>query len=134
MNASSSKNTYIQMQDTLIHDPDAICMLVEVIARKSQDDIWKKTINKRKVECERIKRLSIDKFYEFVTGDRLAFKKLCEKLPLVISDVVDDAQDSTIQNTVYEELRRISPNLMKSIYLLSFAKYEGFDELDMPVS
>gem|GEM_PF-6355616 len=29
-----------------------------------------------------------------------------------------------IENTVIDELKNISPNLMKSIFLLSFSKYE----------
>ncbi len=33
MNSSSSQKTYMRMQDTLLKNPQAICMLVEVIAR-----------------------------------------------------------------------------------------------------
>jgi len=36
-----------------------------------------------------------------------------------------------MQNSVFEELQRISPNILKSLYLLSFAKYEGFDSFDI---
>jgi hypothetical protein len=83
------------------------------------------------VSDDRIRRVSIDKFYKLVTGDAHAFKNLCEKLPLIISDAVDSLDDSIMGNTVFEELGDISPNLMKSIYLLSFEKYEGFNTLEM---
>ncbi|WP_221899911.1 hypothetical protein [Bathymodiolus platifrons methanotrophic gill symbiont] len=52
-------------------------------------------------------------------------------MPVIISDAVDSLDDSIMGNTVFEELRDISPNLMKSIYLLSFEKYEGFNTLEM---
>ena len=72
----------------------------------------------------------MDKFYEMVTGDKFAFKRLCEVLPLVISDVVSSLKQSEIvQNTVLTELSAIAPDsLLKSIYWLSFQKYQGFDD------
>lgn len=131
MNSSSAKNTYIRMQNTLLNNPEATCMLVEVIARKSQNIPWKTSIDKKSVSHERIRRVSIDKFYEIVSGDKLAFKKICEKLPRILFDCVDSSKDTLLKNTVFDELVSISPNLIQSIYLLSFSKYEGFDKLEI---
>ena len=131
MNSSSSKNTYLRMQDTLIKDPSATCMLVEVIASNSQNIEWSVSIDKNKVSHKQIRRVSIDKFYEIVTGDRLAFKKLCTVLPRIIEDVVSSVKLAEKSNTVVRELKEIDKNLLKSIYLLSFRKYEGFHEFDI---
>jgi hypothetical protein len=51
-------------------------------------------------------------------------------LPLVISDVVGTLKQSEIvQNTVLAELSAVAPDsLLKSIYWLSFQKYQGFDD------
>lgn len=68
-------------------------------------------------------------FYEVVTGDRLAFKKLCTVLPVVINDVVQDMERRTKGNTVFEELNELSSDLLTSVFLLSFKTYEGFDDL-----
>jgi hypothetical protein len=130
MNSSSSKNTYLRMQDTLIKDPSANCMLVEVIASNSQNIEWSVSIDKNKVSHKQIRRVSIDKFYEIVTGDRLAFKKLCTVLPRIIEDVVSSVKLAEKSNTVVE-LKEIDKNILKSIYLLSFRKYEGFHEFDI---
>jgi len=35
-------------------------------------------------------KILIDKFYEFVTGEKTAFKALCEQLPQVIEDIVNE--------------------------------------------
>lgn len=131
MNSSSSKNTYLRMQDTLIKDPSANCMLVEVIASNSQNIEWSVSIDKNKVSHKQIRRVSIDKFYEIVTGDRLAFKKLCTVLPRIIEDVVSSVKLAEKSNTVVKELKEIDKNLLKSIYLLSFRKYEGFHDFDI---
>ncbi|WP_338070301.1 Eco47II family restriction endonuclease [Bathymodiolus platifrons methanotrophic gill symbiont] len=44
-------------------------MLVEVIAKYSQDIVWKMRLDSVSVSDDRIRRVSIDKFYKLVTGD-----------------------------------------------------------------
>lgn len=131
MNSSSSQKTYMRMQSTLLSDPQAKCLLVEVIATGSQNIKWKVSLDGDSVSNDNIRRVSIDKFYEMATGDRLAFKKLCEQLPTIIEDVVEATNFNAGTNTVIHELRQNDPNLMKSIYLLSFKKYEGFDAFNI---
>jgi len=127
MNSSSSQKTYIKMQGMLLLNSKNRCFLVEVIAKKSQNIPWKISLDGVSHEHEYIRRLSIDKFYEIVTGDKEAFKKLCEALPRVLEDVISSQKSSHIENSVFEELKELSPNLLQSLYLLSFSKYEGFD-------
>jgi len=131
MNSSSSQKTYMRMQNTLLNSPNATCMLVEVIARNSQNIIWNVSVDGSPVSNERIRRVSIDKFYELVTGEKIAFKELCEQLPIVIEDIVNDIELDVKSNTVFTELEQISPNLLKSLYLLSFKKYEGFGDFNV---
>jgi hypothetical protein len=128
MNSSSSQKTYMQMQNTLLKEPNAICMLVEVIATNSQNIPWSMSLNKSRISSEKIRRVSIDKFYEIVTGDKYAFKKLCAVLPKIIEEVISSVKVVEKSNTVVKELEAIDKNLLKSIYLLSFSKYEGFND------
>ena len=126
MNSSSSQKTYMRMQGTLLSNAEATCMLVEVIATKSQNVEWIMSLDGHRVSNPKIRRVSIDKFYEMATGDKLAFKKLCEKLPQIIEDIVKNTHFNAGSNTVVQELKEIDENIIKSIYLLSFSKYEGF--------
>lgn len=128
MNSSSSQKTYMRIQDALLNDKHATCMLVEVIASNSQNVKWTASPDGKRVEHEKIRRVSIDLFYEIVTNDPLAFKKLCMALPQIIEDVVGNIKLSEKLNTVLSELKAIDTNLLKSIYLLSFRKYEGFHD------
>lgn len=127
MNSSSSQKTYARMQNTILQDEEAQCFLVEVIAKNSQNIIWTVSMDGTSMSNKRIRRVSLDKFYELATGEREAFKNLCEKLPTVIEDVVDSIEGEIMNSTVFEELEAISPNILKSLYLLSFEKYEGFN-------
>jgi len=131
MNSSSSQKTYMRMQNTLLNNTNARCMLVEVIARNSQNIIWNISLDGNPVSNENIRRVSIDKFYELVTGERTAFKSLCEQLPQVIDDIVNEIELDAESNSVFSELEEISPNLLKSLYLLSFEKYEGFGDFNV---
>lgn len=131
MNSSSSQKTYMRMQSVLIKEPTAKCMLVEIIAKKSQNITWGISLDGVSTSHENIRRVSIDKFYELVTEDKSAFKKLCEKLPTVIEDVVASLRQKQSSNTVITELEKLSPNLLKGLYLLAFKKYQGFENFEL---
>jgi len=127
MNSSSSAKTFMRMQNTLLEDSQATCMLVEVIAKHSQNIPWIITLDGQKQsKNERIRRVSIDKFYEIVTGQSGAFMELCKILPIVIRDVVTKNKRNQKKNSVFAELEDISDDLLLSIYLLSFKHYDGF--------
>ena len=49
--------------------------------------------------------------------------------PDIIEDVVSDNNELAWRNTVYEELMSFNPDVLKSLYLLAFSTYEGFDSL-----
>ncbi len=127
MNAAASQKTYMKMQDKLLDDDKAVCMLVEVIAKKSQNIKWETTLDGKKYSHERIRRVSIDKFYEIVFGDKLAFFKLCKALPSILDDVIADDQSVKLVNTVYDELG--NGDFTKNLYLLAFSTYEGFSNI-----
>ena len=126
MNSSASQKTYMKMQAKLLEDDKATCMLVEVIARKSQNIKWETTIDGKKYIHDRIRRVSIDKFYDLVFGGQHSFFKLCKALPLILDDVVSDDESIVLENTVYEEMDK--EDFAKSLYLLAFSTYEGFDK------
>lgn len=131
MNSASSQRTYMKMQQKILQGADITCMLVEVIAKKSQNIPWKTSLDGEAFEHANIRRVSIDKFYEIVTGDPYAFRNLCQVLPTVLDDVLASMEMETIENSVFDALQTISPNVLKSLYLLSFSHYNGFDVLAM---
>ena len=129
MNAASASDTYVKMQNKILHDDQATCMLVETIAKRSQNEIWTISINengrRQRYSHQRIRRVSMDKFYSIVFNDNMAFFKLCKILPVILEDVISDDDSIRLHNTVYVELD--TRDFYKSLYLLAFRTYEGFE-------
>ena len=130
MNVNSAQNAYRKMEQEINQNPQTQCYLVEIIAKKTQDKPWKPTFGGIKTETnERIRRISIDKFYEIITGDKYAFFKLIITLPPLLKEIV--AEEGIIQtgeNTVLSELEKQNPNHLLALFNLSFQQYEGFRE------
>lgn len=133
MNSSSSAKTYMKMQHKLLKNDDCVCLLVEVIAKRSQNINWQITLDGTKQSHKLIRRVSIDKFYELVTGECDAFYNLCKILPKIIEKVVK-ASDEVItpHDTVYEELEKIAYDkdipFALAMYMLGFSNYQGFSD------
>lgn len=134
MNSSSSQKTYIRFCHHLInsHNKNDICALVEIIAKKSQNTEWIISVdNNKQKPNERLRKISIDRFYELVTGDKLAFYKLCEQLPKTIEKLVNNKTRpmNNDSNQVIHELKEINSDILVALYKLAFNTYEGFDLL-----
>lgn len=130
MNSASSQKTYMKMQAHLLNDDEAKCYLVEAISKKSKDEVWSISIDKKQYSHKCIRKMSMDKFYELVFHDTEAFFKLCMALPDIVEDVVRDDGTLSLRNTVYEELKTGHKNLLTSLYLLAFSTYEGFSNIN----
>lgn len=129
MNSASSQKTYMQMQAQLLNDDKATCYLVEVIAKKSQNIKWGMSLNSKPYSHDRIRRISMDLFYDIVFDERLAFYKFCKALPVILDDILEEDSITSIENTVFEELEQeYSKDILKSLYTLAFKTYEGFNE------
>lgn len=130
MNSSSSQKTFMKMQNHLLNSKNSkdICALVEVIAKKSANEPWVISLDgQRQTSNERLRRISIDKFYEIITGDKLAFKKLCEQLPKTIEKLLKQNSHLQLQkDSVYNELKKLDKDILTALYKLAFQTYEGF--------
>ena len=136
MNSASSAKTYIKMQSQLLDDDDCACLLVEAIAKRSQNVKWTTKVDGKNVQHRHIRRVSMDQFYEIVTGDEDAFYKMCMVLPEVIDAVVNAENAVSVpQDTVVEELRKVAGlyteqaedlAMAMAVYMLGFHTYLGF--------
>lgn len=128
MNSSSSAKTFMKMQNCVLNETRNYCYLVEIIAKQSQNTNWNVSIDGVQLSHEHVRRVSIDQFYKIVTGKENAFRDLCRVLTVVIGDVLATLNDlQKEEDTVIQELKSINPMLTKSIFLLAFSTYEGFD-------
>lgn len=129
MNSASAKSVHARMRGLVEGNSRATCYLVEVIAKKSQDIPWKlANAPLRDSRQERLRRISIDRFYEIVTGDDSAFADLCSVIGKVIDDVLDENPNAVKDNSVLDELNAMGDDILKTLFTLSFSTYRGFDE------
>lgn len=138
MNSASSAKTYIKMQSQILEDDDCACLLVEAIAKRSQNIKWTTKVDGKNVQHRLIRRVSMDQFYSIVTGDENAFYKMCMALPEVINTVVNEERAVTVpQDTVIQELRKVAElyenqpedlAMAMSVYMLGFSTYLGFND------
>lgn len=89
----------------------------------------------------RIRRVSLDRFYAIVTGEEDAFYQICMALPHTIREVMQDHGGSGgKKDTVYEALRNKviadedgnavneESAMQMAMYLLGFETYLGFSK------
>ena len=137
MNSASAVKTYIKMQHQLLQDDDCACFLVEAIAKKHQNIIWQTSVDRIKVSHKRIRRVSLDSFYEVVTGEADAFYQICKALPIAVQEVLVECDDIKIpKDSVFAELKERAKeypmetedlSILMAVYMLGFGSYTGFN-------
>jgi len=133
MNSAASGKTYIKMQAQLLEDDDCACLLVEAIAKKSQNITWAVSVDGQQKRHRRIRRVSMDKFYGLVTGEEDAFYKMCMQLPKTVEKVVSETTANSIPcDSVLEGLEAMARSrggsFALALYILGFGDYMGFKE------
>lgn len=122
-------------------NPDSAGYYVKIIDKKSQNEKWVFTSDKKKYKYdnEQIHQISGDKFYELVTGDPLAFAKLCSILPSALNDYINSLPEQEVikveDATVVEELKNLTglenpkdSDLLTTIFKTNFSTYDGFND------
>ena len=131
MNSSSSAKTFMKMQGQLLSDDNCACCLVEVIAKKSQNIPWTISLDGHKQKHSRIRRVSIDKFYELVTGEEDAFYQMCMALPSTIEKLLAEVDALKVpKDTAFAELkeRAVESSFELALFMLGFETYSGFNK------
>ncbi len=136
MNSASSAKTYIKMQGQILEDDDCACLLVEAIAKKSQNIKWTTKVDGKNVQHRLIRRVSMDRFYALLTGEEDAFYKMCMALPPIINSVVNEKGSISVpHDTVIQELGKVAAAytgqaedlaMAMAVYMLGFNTYIGF--------
>lgn len=132
MNSSSSEATFKKLEKLADDNTKAICYLIEVVAKESQCIPWKPTCSGKTYEHDRVKRISIDKFYELATGQANAFKELCcaiiNETPKIV--LKKAGVGSTTTNEAFKELTTRAKELgiteIDTIFKDNFNGYNGF--------
>lgn len=138
MNSSSTEATFQKLQRYANEYPNSTCYLIEVVATQSQNILWTPTCSGRFYSHSRIRRISIDKFYELATGKPNAFKELCDAIRIATPQIINRIKESENQisatsmttNKAHKELvsraQSLGINELDTIFKDNFNGYNGF--------
>ena len=137
MNSSSTESTFQKLERYAAKYPQSTCYLIEVVASQSQNILWSTTCSGTYYSHPRIRRISIDKFYELATGRPNAFKELCDAIRLATPKVIEyvkehEGQDvaTMTTNKAFEELvaraKCQGSTELDTIFKDNFTGYNGF--------
>lgn len=71
----------------LLLSKDALCYVVNMIDFEGKDEVWKVKIDNHWYSTDRLRSVSIDRFYDIVFQKFKTYWNLCEKLPLILNDI-----------------------------------------------
>lgn len=134
MNSSSAEATIQKLIHFADQYPDATCYWIQIIAKKSMDELWEGNFNGTFYSHPRVRKISADRFYELVTGIPDAFYQLCNVLPCATQDYIQNlkvnAQGNADSATVYNQLssnaHESGKTLIEQIMSDNFSTYIGF--------
>ena len=87
MKHSAKRAMLIKAFDKLIHDRNATFIVVDLQNHSGLDKSWIINIDGRTFCNERMRIMSIDKFYDCIFSQKNSYKRLCEALPKILSDI-----------------------------------------------
>jgi hypothetical protein len=87
MKYSAKRTILIKAFDKLIHDKNAIFIVVDLQNHSGLDKPWITTIDGMTFCNERMRIMSIDKFYDCIFSQKDSYFRLCEALPKILSDI-----------------------------------------------
>lgn len=123
MNDASTAETLNRLKNKPDTDSMATCYLVEVISKRSKNEVW----NIRGNTNHRIRKISMDCFYEIVTGESDAFYQLYRVLPGIIDEIMLEklSGENTSNSEIITKLLK-TDDVEEALGTLSFETYKGF--------
>lgn len=136
MNSGGAESVFQKLEKFTLKYPNSKCYLVQILAKSSFNTKWEAMFNGTKYSNERIFKISGDRFYELVSGEKDAFFKLYKALPNAINDFILDKNIQENQNTgesafirIKEDANLSKRKIIDQITFDNFKYYFGFDKL-----
>lgn len=134
MNSSSSESLFQKLSRYAddYRAENAKCYWVQILATKSFNEKWFSVINGREYSHSRVYKISGDKFYSLLTGEKDAFLQLYKALPLGIEDFLKTLNTSKEEeNSILSEIKKSASQSKRSILdEITFENYEYYEDFD----
>lgn len=138
MNSSSAEALYQKLEKFADNYPKSKCYCVQIWAKKSFCEPWNGIINGSHYNHERLFKISGDKFYELLSGQKDALYQLYNVLPKAIDEFLHKAKKkgkkANKRGSALDEITKSAEQSQRSIIdeitFENFGYYSGFDKLE----
>jgi hypothetical protein len=134
-NSSSLEALFQKLARYADDNKNAKCYWVQILAKASFCQLWAGQINGKEYSHSRVYKISGDKFYELLTGQKDAMLQLYNALPFAIDDYLESIKSHSTftENSVLDELKtetsKTGRSIIDQITYDNYRYYHGFDGL-----
>lgn len=135
MNSSSAESLFQKLARYADEYKKAKCYWVQILAKKSFNELWKGEINGKEYSHSRVYKISGDQFYALISGQEDALLQLYKALPKAVKDYLlsIEQNSSVIENSAIDEIKTKTKSSKRSILdeitFENYSYYLGFDKL-----
>jgi hypothetical protein len=135
MNSSSAESLFQKLARYADDYKNAKCYWVQILAKKSFNELWKGIINRKEYSHSRVYKISGDQFYALLSGQEDALLQLYTALPKAIKDYLHaiEHNDSILENSAIDEIKlkteASNRSILEQITFENYGYYLGFDKL-----
>lgn len=137
MNSSSAESLFQKLSRYAddYREKNVKCYWVQILSTKSFNEKWFSVINGREYSHSRVYKVSGDRFYALLSGQKDAFYKLYRALPSAIEDFLEniDNKDNN-HNSVLSEIENSAKasgrSILDEITFDNYSYYSGFKDLE----
>jgi len=135
MSSSTAESVFQKLASLADNNKKSKCYWVQILAKKSFNELWKGEINKKEYSHSRVYKISGDQFYKLLTGKDSAFFELTQIIPKVISDYLRNkgelGDDRPNKDSAFEEIilnsQKNSRTILEQMTFDNYSYYLGFN-------
>jgi translation elongation factor EF-G len=135
MNSSSAESLFQKLKGYADNYKKAKCYWVQILAKNSFEELWQGDINGKEYSHSRVYKISGDRFYALLSGQKDALFQLYKILPTAISDYLISIEHNkpTKVNSALDEIKLqtaiSNKSILDQITFENYSYYLGFDKL-----
>jgi len=134
MNSSSAESLFQKLAGFADRNKKATCYWVQILAKGSFNELWSGDINGKEYSHSRVKKISGDKFYELLTGEKDALLNLYKVLPSAIKKFLENqGKVESISSSALSEISSTASkddrNIIDQITKDNYPYYSGSEDL-----
>lgn len=134
MNSSSAESLFQKLARYADDYKEAKCYWVQILSTKSFNERWFSIINGKEYSHSRVYKISGDRFYALLTGNKNSFFELYSILPKAIEDYlstvsIKESENDSIVKDISDSSKKSGRSLLDEITFDNYFYYDGFERL-----